>query len=138
MAASTPPANGEARQPMGGASSAGCSSNAAVPQAGQLIAKGTTRRDTPNPNGEPPAAPTTAHNQLQQRGAQLNEALKLTTKQQPRWDSDSCQEMVSVLGRDRNQATQYATKAADAATPMPERMQVRIQTLATKYNTLTA
>lgn len=125
--------NGEARPPMGGAS-AGCSSNAAVPQAGQLMAKGSTRRDTPNPNGEPPAAPTTARNQLQQHVAQVKEALKLTAEQQPYWDS--YQEMVSVLARDRNQAAQYAAKAADSATPMPERMQARIQTLATKCNTL--
>lgn len=138
-AGGTPPtgagASGAARPSMaGGGAASSCSSNAAVPQAGTVMAKGSTRRDTPNPNGEPPAAPTAVRNQVQQHVAQLKEALKLTADQQPYWDS--YQEMVSVLARDRNQAAQYAAKAADTATPMPERMQARIQTLATKCNTL--
>lgn len=136
-AGDAPPAGPGARPPMaggGGGNMGSCSANAAVPQAGNVMARGSTRRDTPNPNGEPPAASATARNQVQQHVAQLKEALKLSTDQQQYWDS--YQEMVAVLARDRNQASQFAAKAADPATPMPERMQARIQTLATKCNTL--
>ena len=44
--------------------------------------------------------------------------------------------MVAVLFHDRNQAAQHAAKAAAPTTPIPERMQARIQELATKCNTL--
>jgi hypothetical protein len=117
---------------MGGGAS--CSANAAVPQAGQVMAKGSTRRNTPNPNGEPPAAPQVARNKVQQHVAAIKEALKLTAEQEKYWDS--YQEMVAVLARDRNQAAQYAAKANDAATPMPERLQARIQALGSQCNAL--
>ena len=117
---------------MGGGST--CSSAAAVPTAGNLMAKGSTRRNTPNPNGEPPAAPAAARNKVQLHVAAIKEALKLTADQEKYWDSYS--EMVAVLARDRNQANQYAAKANDKATPMPERLQARVQYVATTCNTL--
>ncbi|MFT3907685.1 MAG: hypothetical protein QM718_15415 [Steroidobacteraceae bacterium] len=128
-------AGGSRSGPPPGMGNAGsCSANAGLPQAGELMGKGSTRRSTPNPNGEPPAAPAAARNQVQQHVAQLQAALQLSADQQQYWDS--YQEMVAVLSRDRNQAAQFAAKAADPATPMPERMQARIQTLATQCNTL--